>query len=131
MSDKEYMRKYMLERYHRRRNEAISKLGGKCVDCGSSSELEFDHIESDTKSFSVAKAFAGMAESKLWEEIDKCVLRCKSCHTEKTNSVGDNPNRRVQHGGGLTGKRNCFCDLCKPLKQEYNKNRRKRMLGTT
>lgn len=35
-----YMRKYMLERYYRRKAEAIIALGGKCVKCGSTDNLE-------------------------------------------------------------------------------------------
>lgn len=49
------MRKYMLARYHKRRAEAIRKLGGKCVKCGSEENLEIDHIDPTTKSFEISK----------------------------------------------------------------------------
>ena len=31
----------------------------------------------------------------------------------------------VDHGGGKTGKRNCRCDLCRPLKNKYLSDARK------
>ena len=31
----------------------------------------------------------------------------------------------VDHGGGKTGKRNCLCDLCRPLKNKYASDARK------
>jgi len=117
MVSKEYMRQYMLDRYHRRRAIAIEVLGGKCVDCGSVEELEFDHDDPTLKSFNVGKAFTSMAESKLWPEIEKCVLRCKPCHKIKSDTI----DNAVGHGEGLTGKRNCRCALCGPLKNAYNK----------
>jgi hypothetical protein len=44
-SSNEYMRIYMLARYRRRKAEAIKRLGGKCVVCGSRQRLQFDHVE--------------------------------------------------------------------------------------
>jgi hypothetical protein len=49
------------------------------------------------------------------------VLRCKRHHRIKTTN-----ELSVEHGGGVTGKRNCYCDLCKPLKAEYNRTWRER-----
>jgi hypothetical protein len=124
---KEYMRKYMLQRYHRRRAHAIEVLGGKCVDCESNDNLEFDHALPEDKSFNVAKAFAGMAEKTLWVEIHKCVLRCKECHAVKTYQE----DLAVGHGLGLTGKKNCRCDLCRPLKNAYSRDLKRRRKETS
>lgn len=117
----EYMKAYMLERYHRRRSQAIEILGGRCVDCGNTEQIEFDHVNPEDKSFNVAKAFTSMAEKKLWLEITKCALRCKPCHKFKTDMI----DNAVGHGEGKTGKRNCRCDLCKPLKNMYAKEFRR------
>ena len=124
---KEYMREYMLKRYHRRRAHAIEVLGSKCIDCDSEDNLEFDHANPEDKSFNVAKAFAGMAEKKLWEEIHKCVLRCKECHAEKTYQE----DLSVGHGQGLTGKKNCRCPLCAPLKNAYSRELKRRRKETS
>jgi 5-methylcytosine-specific restriction endonuclease McrA len=57
-------------------------LGGRCVRCGSTEDLEFDHIDPTTKWFPVG---AGM--SRAWdvlvEEALKCQLLCPPCHREK------------------------------------------------
>jgi hypothetical protein len=77
------MKVYMSERYFRRRNEAVIYLGGKCVDCGTTEALEFDHKDPKQKSFAIGKAFAGMKLEKLYVEVDKCELRCRPCHLVK------------------------------------------------
>lgn len=122
----EYMRQYMANRYHKRRNQAIEKLGGKCVDCGTTENLEFDHVNESDKSFNVGTAFGGMAESKLWDELKKCVLRCRTHHLEKTIN-----SKSVGHGEGVVGKRNCRCSLCAPLKNAYARDLKRRRKETS
>jgi 5-methylcytosine-specific restriction endonuclease McrA len=111
-----YMREYQKARYERRRAMFIEELGGVCVECGLSDNLEFDHINPETKSFNVAKKMANGAEAVLREEIAKCQLLCQSCHKKKSIA-----GKEVGHGEGLTGKKNCRCDLCKPLKNEHSR----------
>lgn len=123
MGTKEYHRKYNLARYHRIRSEAIAAKGGVCVDCGTTDSLEFDHVDASTKSFDVGKLL-NVSKVAREAELSKCALRCKSCHILKTTRSGD--NGAVGHGGGLTGKRNCYCDLCAPLKAEYMRNWKKK-----
>ncbi len=115
-----YMRDYNLARYHRIRAAAIEKLGGKCIDCGSSENLEFDHVDPETKERNIS-ALLSYSKQKLEIELKKCVLRCSTCHSSRTKA-----QREVSHGGGKTGKRGCYCTLCKPKKTEYNKEYRKR-----
>lgn len=110
------MAEYMLKRYHRRRAEWLSTLGSCCIDCGSLNNLEFDHDDRTTKSFDVAKALSGWSDKKLVAEMAKCVLRCNSCHAEKSAN-----EESVGHGGGLTGKKNCRCDKCRPLKNTWQR----------
>ena len=108
----------MLERYHRKRSEAIQELGGSCVDCGSTELLEFDHIKRVTKTFDLSHNWSS-SEKRLRSEMGKCVLRCKACHRAKTSA-----EQSVEHGGGATGKRNCYCKLCAPLKRAYSAQRK-------
>lgn len=108
-----YMADYMLKRYHRRRAEAIVELGGACTRCGSTDRLEFDHIEREFKAGEVAK-WLTQGEEKYKAELLKCQLLCRSCHEFKTSGEFS-----VGHGGGKTGVRNCYCELCKPLKYAY------------
>jgi hypothetical protein len=111
-----YMREYMLARYHKRRAEAVVLLGGKCVDCDSTSDLEFDHVDPEDKSFDIAKIWS-YTEARFLAELSKCQLRCYGCHKARTSR-----QRSVEHGGGLTGKHRCRCDLCRARKGEYDRN---------
>ncbi len=110
-----YQKEYQLKRYHDRRRFAIEYLGGRCSSCLSELKLEIDHIEPKKKAFSIGKMWS-VAESTFIAELNKCQLLCSDCHLLKTKAQH---NKTVRHGEGLTGKRNCRCDLCKPLKNAY------------
>ena len=77
------------------------------VDCGEKEVvlLDFDHLSN--KKFNVSKV---VAQRWLWEsileEINKCDVRCVSCHRRKTareqnwfRAGGDNGNMPVLHAG--------------------------------
>lgn len=90
-------------------------LGGKCVQCGSSEELEFDHTDPSTKEFTISVMWSlAFDNQKLVDELKKVQLLCKTCHKVKSN-------REVPHGGGKYGKRYCKCELCKLKRREYMK----------
>lgn len=72
------------ERYRLLINELIAKLGGVCVQCGASDELEFDHVDWRTKDFSVATNWAMKDRDKFDLEVLKCQLLCSTCHEKKT-----------------------------------------------
>jgi hypothetical protein len=61
----------------------IEKLGGKCVECGCTETLEFDHIDPSTKSFNISAGYHKPKEV-LEEELAKCQLLCNKCHIEKS-----------------------------------------------
>lgn len=110
-----YMADYMLRRYHARRAEAVARLGGKCRNCGTTEHLEIDHIDPATKSFDLGTLWS-VAKARYDAELEKCQLLCHGCHAAKSAS-----EQSVGHGEGLTGKRNCRCKLCGPLKNRYNR----------
>ena len=66
---------------------ALAFLGGKCVVCGASSKLEFDHIDPETKAKEISTAI--QVECWSWDrllvELRKCQLLCRKHHVEKTN----------------------------------------------
>lgn len=109
----EYMKKYMKQRYHLKRKEFISLLGNECVQCGSTENLEIDHISPEHKSFDIGNIWS-YSKEKVLKELSKCQILCKSCHKEKSDNL-----KSVEHGGGLSGKYNCKCSLCKKKKAEY------------
>lgn len=106
-------RAYNRERYKARRDAAIAQLGGKCVVCGTEEDLELDHIDPNTKRINFSTDW-GVPESEWQKELAKTQLLCSIHHKKKSNK-----ERSVGHGEGKTGKRNCYCELCKPLKQAY------------
>lgn len=58
-----------------------------CTLCGEQDvrTLEFDHINPELKSFSIAKAITdGKAWNKILDEINKCRVLCANCHKKHT-----------------------------------------------
>jgi hypothetical protein len=111
----------MREYHYQRRQAIIAWMGGKCVKCDATDNLQFDHIDPSLKSFDVNRVHLLTLDNPVAvAELMKCQLLCEPHHREKTaaeNSVG--------HGEGLTGKKNCRCDLCRPLKNAWMREYRK------
>jgi hypothetical protein len=105
-----------------RRLDAIAMLGGKCSveGCNATEDLEFDHIDPETKAFNLASNW-----SRSWDdivkELNKCQLLCSTHHLEKT--LTDRPP--FQHGT-IYGYRDggCRCSACREAKAEDNKKAR-------
>lgn len=114
---KEQHATYELARYHRIRAEWVERLGGRCVICGSSESLEFDHVDPNLKSFNVSKLWS-ISKAAREAELAKCQLLCADHHLEKTAKEAET----VPHGGGVSGKHGCKCDLCRLKKNEYLRN---------
>jgi hypothetical protein len=58
-----------------------------CVDCGEADPivLEFDHVESESKEFSIAElSRSDCSVLQLQREMNKCVVRCVHCHRRRT-----------------------------------------------
>lgn len=80
-----YMNEYMKNRWEKRRLWAVEFLGGKCVICGSTSDLEFDHMDPQSKYKTIARLSS--ASNKIFkEELAKCQLLCSDHHLVKTLS---------------------------------------------
>lgn len=109
----EYMRVYMTKRYHARRARAIEYLGGKCIDCGTSDSLEFDHKDPSQKTIDISGQ--SYSEERFMAELLKCELRCKPCHHRKTMT-----QRSFRAGGcGERGLWRCPCVKCKNARRIY------------
>lgn len=111
-----YMREYNKRRYWKLKAEAHERLGGKCAECGSTEGLELDHIDPSTKTVEVSR-FCSMSRVRFLEELKLCQLLCNEHHKQKSIQ-----EQSVEHGGGLSGKKNCPCELCKARKSEYMRN---------
>jgi hypothetical protein len=67
----------------------IQQLGGKCSVCGynkNSSALDLHHVEPKDKSFALdLRSLSNRKQSKIDEEVRKCILLCRNCHSELHN----------------------------------------------
>ncbi|HUQ41396.1 MAG TPA: hypothetical protein VM052_02730 [Candidatus Limnocylindrales bacterium] len=57
-----------------------------CIDCGETDSLllDFDHRAGEEKLDDVSRLIGRRASSIVKTEIDKCDVRCVSCHRRKT-----------------------------------------------
>jgi 5-methylcytosine-specific restriction endonuclease McrA len=76
----------------------IDKMGGKCIECGSKEQLEFDHIDPSTKNFNISSAY-NKTKEELFEELTKCQLLCNKCHLKKTKNNRDFVPKTNYNGG--------------------------------
>ena len=72
-----------------RRQYLREYLGGKCVRCGATEKLEFDHIIPANKSYTIASNITCFSLEELILEVDKCQLLCRPCHIQKGRENGD------------------------------------------
>ena len=76
-----------LAKKYRKEKKAIclEYLGGKCVKCGATERLEFDHIKREGKKYEISIKLTCNFDT-IKEELDKCQLLCVDCHKIKTKS---------------------------------------------
>lgn len=112
----EYMRVYILNRYHQRRQEAIAFLGGVCVVCYTDEGLQIDHIDPKTKTMNISKLWS-VSEERYWAEINLCQILCEPHHIEKSRREARD---KVVHGKTHAWQKlGCTCDTCMSGKREY------------
>lgn len=88
--NREYAKKHKVHkaenqrlRRQERRKVLLEHLGGKCVGCGVTENLQFDHLDRTQKLFSIGKKLDYSLE-KLLPEVEKCQLLCYECHELKS-----------------------------------------------
>tara|TARA_B100000902_G_C27199117_1_gene858093 strand:+ start:166 stop:1170 length:1005 start_codon:yes stop_codon:yes gene_type:complete len=72
-----------------RRQYLEEYLGGKCVKCGATERLDFDHIIPADKSYTIGSNITCFSLEELILEVDKCQLLCRPCHIQKGRENGD------------------------------------------
>lgn len=121
--DAEYHRQYQARRRRERLSLAIERLGGCCVRCGVTDNLEFDHIIPGTRERCVSEA-TNWSLKRFLTEVDKCQLLCNSCHREKSkehDEQGGGAWKRIEkpeHGTELCYTRGCRCEPCKQARYD-------------
>ncbi len=102
-------------------------LGGKCVRCGTTENLEFDHIDPSTKVFAIS-AELSKAWDALVEEASKCQLLFRTCHVAKGAEDRSEPKHGTCH---VYWYWNCRCDLCKAANSRMSADLRAKKLTET
>ena len=78
------------KRIRKQRRQYLEKyLGGKCVRCGATEKLDFDHIIPADKSYTIGSNITCFSLEELILEADKCQLLCRPCHIQKGKESGD------------------------------------------
>jgi len=129
MPTNEYMKTYMANRRKTRRQKLFDLSGSECVDCGSPDDLELNHKDPTTKSFTLSGAGLDRSWKSILEELDKCEVVCKTCHDEKTKQQWRDGaitpwNKGIRgeyyHGTArMYHEMTCRCDRCKTAKRLY------------
>lgn len=123
-SDPNYMKEYMKKRRLERRQKLIDLLGGKCIRCGATENLEFDHIKPKKKEFDIANA-KDSPEKVLMKEVKKCQLLCRPCHMSKTRENWEFGGKPARHGTlWMYKKYKCRCKKCRKAMSQYLKKKR-------
>lgn len=98
------------QRFLERKRYCEQYLGGRCVRCGVTEFLEFDHIERKSKVANVSSLLRGSSSERLRTEVDKCQLLCMDCHIGKTIEETPEPAHGTLSRYGNRYK--CRCELC-------------------
>ena len=69
------------EKRENRRKLIYEALGNKCVECGSTSSLEIDHINPSLKETRISPLSQGLSKTLTDDNLQ---LLCHSCHTKKS-----------------------------------------------
>ncbi len=79
----------MLSPYQKRMKKLREAFGNKCIKCGATDNLHFDHIDPATKVDAVGNLAIRNGFKRCYEEALKCQLICKECHVQKSKDNGD------------------------------------------
>ena len=94
----------MKQRHIEHRMWALKFLGSRCLHCGTTKDLEFDHIDPKKKSYHIGRMAGHYSKEKLEVELLKCQLLCKPCHQRKTGIA--------KHGARSRYVGGCRCKPC-------------------
>lgn len=104
------------------KKNVIAYLGGKCVVCGATDNLEFDHVDPTIKLFNITDKYT-CCMSYLRSELDKCQLLCKTHHKEKHKQDNIHGTYYMYNHG------KCRCTECRKANAEYSRQLYKKKQG--
>lgn len=104
---REYQRMWL----SKRRSDWFT-VNGPCKKCGSSRNLQVDHVDPKQK---ITHNFWSWSPERMNQELEKCQVLCRGCHKEKTLEQ----RKRTAHGKlCMYQDYKCRCDLCKEAKRK-------------
>jgi hypothetical protein len=114
MRDQNKLAAYKREWMRQRRAEYFA--GKICVDCGSTEDLELDHVVPDNK---VTHAIWSWAKERRDAELAKCAPRCRGCHKKKSIRESAERAKPLTHGTFRGYRNGCRCSLCGEARLAY------------
>lgn len=119
---------YLKRRYAEQKTAFHAYLGDACARCGTTDDLQIDHVDPSKKSFPVSKLWPRKDLTLVYKELDKCQLLCRTHHEEKTAE-----EHRLSREGTFTHgtlyawqKKKCLCEDCIAAKDAWNEERNAR-----
>lgn len=112
-------------------DKAIHLLGSKCVNCGSTDKLTFDHINND-RNGDKNRCISNLIDrtwSKIEVELKKCQLLCRHCHARKT-AVDFSKREFAEHGTiSMYSNNGCRCTSCRISWASYGRAHKAKLRG--
>lgn len=105
----------------KRKNITFSILGKVCNKCGSTENLEIDHINPFTKNLRAGDgSIWDLPDEEFYVELKKCQVLCRKCHVDK--SLADYNMERIgdKHNYSRYANHKCRCNICVKDHSRYN-----------
>jgi hypothetical protein len=124
---REEQRAYQRAWVARRRKDWL-EANGPCVRCGSSENLEVDHVDRAQK---VSHKVWSWSAVRREAELAKCQVLCQPCHVKKGQEAGDlgqGPRNRTKMHGSMRMYvfEKCRCDACRTWRVRQSQKDRER-----
>jgi 5-methylcytosine-specific restriction endonuclease McrA len=116
-------RAYQRDWCRRKRLDALQ--GRSCEHCGTTTDLEFHHVDPSEK---LTHRIWGWAPERLAKELLKCVVLCTDCHRAETaKQRRERAEERYPCGTPQSFWRGCRCTRCYAARAAYEKAKRDRV----
>ena len=102
-------------------------IGTACAECGSINDLQIDHVDWRTKSFTITSKLGPKWWPAVVEELKKCQPLCRLCHKKKT--AKDHAEIFTKERDSLHGtlsqywRYRCRCEPCRNAYRQYRSTR--------
>jgi hypothetical protein len=89
-SKKKHLQQIANEYNKNRKQKLLNEFGSCCNACGSTENLQFDHLDKHDKEGNVSTILYTKGFDEAVKEAKKCQLLCNKCHILKTTIHHDN-----------------------------------------